>query len=407
MPIPQKLFSPVNSFIAGRQARQQEDYGNTRNALAQQELQTAQTQNALLGDPNATPEQLARAGRPDIGNSVINSRKFDHESKLKAAQQLSVLAQRALKLPDAASRRAFTRQATTMYAPVFEALGVDLAKGMAERDAVPDEELERVLQQAAAQSNQSQMETFEGPDGSILQRDPDDGKVTSVLGREPKPLVNVALPEQKYEDAATKAAGEAAGKAFSDIKERGRLATEELDSLRALRASDASTGPGAEAIAFTTQLAKQLGIPVSDKALERAAAIGQYGAAANNLVLNRQLAQKGPQTESDAKRIRDTLAKSSNVAEVNRAILDYNIALKGREMEAADFAENYRLDTGKVDGWERAWRQYLRDTPIATNHAKTGALIFYHQFRDKIQEADPTMSEEQIRQEWRRVSSGR
>jgi hypothetical protein len=51
MPIRQELADPFGSFVAGRQARQQEDYGRTRNALADMELQNApqemQRRNAL------------------------------------------------------------------------------------------------------------------------------------------------------------------------------------------------------------------------------------------------------------------------------------------------------------------------------------------------------------------------
>lgn len=44
MPIRQELSDPFGSFVAGRQARQREDYGRTRNALAEMELQDAPAQ---------------------------------------------------------------------------------------------------------------------------------------------------------------------------------------------------------------------------------------------------------------------------------------------------------------------------------------------------------------------------
>lgn len=52
MPTRQEYFSPANAFIQGRAARQQQDYGNTRNAMAQMELENApremQARNKLL-----------------------------------------------------------------------------------------------------------------------------------------------------------------------------------------------------------------------------------------------------------------------------------------------------------------------------------------------------------------------
>ena len=41
---------PFGSFIAGKQARQQEAYGETRNALAQQDLETGQLRNRMVQD---------------------------------------------------------------------------------------------------------------------------------------------------------------------------------------------------------------------------------------------------------------------------------------------------------------------------------------------------------------------
>jgi len=46
MPTRQELFSPANAFIQGQAARQQYDAGQTRNALAQMELQNAQREMA-------------------------------------------------------------------------------------------------------------------------------------------------------------------------------------------------------------------------------------------------------------------------------------------------------------------------------------------------------------------------
>jgi hypothetical protein len=58
-----------------------------------------------------------------------------------------------------------------------------------------------------------------------------------------------------------------------------------------------------------------------------------FSAKANETVLQRQLEQKGPQTEADAQRITQTGAQLTNTVDANRFILDVAKAQLKRDIE--------------------------------------------------------------------------
>lgn len=79
----------------GRTDALEDQYARTRNSLGSLELEEERRFNALANDPNATPEQFARAGRTGIGvanaltgigNNAAARQKMDAERVLLAAQ---------------------------------------------------------------------------------------------------------------------------------------------------------------------------------------------------------------------------------------------------------------------------------------------------------------------------------
>lgn len=72
----QQLFSPAGAFIDGRQARQQYDYGQTRNALADLDLQNApeqiKQQNALAGLRSEGAQQELDAGKAQQAYATLS-----------------------------------------------------------------------------------------------------------------------------------------------------------------------------------------------------------------------------------------------------------------------------------------------------------------------------------------------
>jgi hypothetical protein len=80
-----------------------------------------------------------------------------------------------------------------------------------------------------------------------------------------------------------------------------------------------------------------------------------FQAKANEAVLQRQLEQKGPQTESDAQRITQTGAQLTNTRDANRFILDVAKAQLKRDIEQRNFYDSWFTKNKTYDGAENAW----------------------------------------------------
>lgn len=209
------------------------------------------------------------------------------------------------------------------------------------------------------------------------------------------------------ETAASKAFGEEEGKAFSAVLENGRLASDKAASLRAMKDNPAVTGPTQDLKGAATALFSDLGVPVSPDRIAQVSNLQQYKGIANQLVLAEQLKQKGPQTESDAKRIAESFGKTTNIQEANRMIVNYQLAIADREAVLAQIADDHRQRTGKVDGWRDEVRKYVRETPLAGYNPKSGRLVFWNEYADAIREHNPSMSEEDIMSSWRKTYAAR
>ena len=80
-----------------------------------------------------------------------------------------------------------------------------------------------------------------------------------------------------------------------------------------------------------------------------------FQAKANETVLQRQLEQKGPQTESDAQRITQTGAQLTNTRDANKFILDVAKAQLKRDIEQRNFYDSWYTKNKTYDGAEDAW----------------------------------------------------
>ncbi|WP_324313646.1 hypothetical protein [Povalibacter sp.] len=223
---------------------------------------------------------------------------------------------------------------------------------------------------------------------------------------EGNPPVSVTL-DQRSETEAEKSYGRRVGEDFAQVLSDGRMAQDEKDILSTLRDNQARTGPTQDFRAAAGSLFADLGLPISESRLNQISDFGAYKAAANDLVLSKQMQQKGPQTDSDRVVIQATVANAKNLPEVNRMIVGYGLALADRKIERAEFAENYRQQTGKIEGWESAWRDYMRRTPLAGKNPKSGRLVFWNEYLDQMRAANPQASDEEIMDQWRRTYAAR
>ncbi|HEX7114963.1 MAG TPA: hypothetical protein VF193_07510 [Steroidobacter sp.] len=161
MPISQQLYSPGNAFIQGRAARQQQDYAQTRNQLAQMEA------------ANAPREIAAR-------NRLLDLQAQSAERQLSTEQAKTVYAtlQQAL---DSGRPREFILQQVPDLAKELAARNIDLASMDDESVMQLVDGLARKYAGEAGITPPVQLETIPIEGGGILQRDPTTGALKEIV----------------------------------------------------------------------------------------------------------------------------------------------------------------------------------------------------------------------------------
>lgn len=114
------------------------------------------------------------------------------------------------------------------------------------------------------------------------------------------------------------------------------------------------TGFGTEAKAAGARILGALGVKDAEKF---ATDTQTFQSNAIQAVLQKQLEQKGPQTESDAQRIEQIGAQLGKTKDANRFILDLAKEQLRRDVEQRNFYANWKRGPGKgsFDGAEDAW----------------------------------------------------
>lgn len=154
---------------------------------------------------------------------------------------------------------------------------------------------------------------------------------------------------------------EQAGKGAFNVKQYGEIATAARLAARTLPALDTqakildqgfTTGFGTEVKKAGASLLSALGVPEAEKFATDAQT---FLAATQQAVLQRQLEQKGPQTEADAQRITQTGAQLGNTVNANRFIIDVAKAQLKRDMEQREFYDKWWSKNKTYEGAEDAW----------------------------------------------------
>ena len=140
------------------------------------------------------------------------------------------------------------------------------------------------------------------------------------------------------------AISEAAGQA-SNIKSTLQTNLKILDN-------GLKTGFGTNTIAAAASVLSAFGLKDAEKYAGNAQ---MFTASLNQLVLREQQAQKGPQTESDAKRITATTAQLGNEVDANKFILKVAVAQANKTIAQRQFYAKWYKDNKTYDGAEDAW----------------------------------------------------
>jgi hypothetical protein len=168
-----------------------------------------------------------------------------------------------------------------------------------------------------------------------------------------------ASTSQVYLPPQPKAEQEARGKFLVDdyktISTTARNAAKTLpaiDTNLSLLDKGFKTGFTAETQAGAASILGALGIP---DAKDFATNAQLFRAKTNDIVLQKQLEQKGVQTAADADRITSTGAQLGNTPEANRFLLDVAKAQLKRDIDQRNFYDKWWEKNKTYDGAENAW----------------------------------------------------
>lgn len=167
------------------------------------------------------------------------------------------------------------------------------------------------------------------------------------------PGTTVQLPPQEKAEQADR--GKMLVAEYNDISKAAKLAAKTLPSIDAnLRILDKgfSTGFGTETKAAGASVLAALGVADADKFATNAQV---FQAKATEAVLQKQLEQKGPQTESDAKRIDMIGSQLGKTTGGNKFLLTTAKEQLKRDMEQRAFYDKWWKNNKTYDGAEDAW----------------------------------------------------
>jgi hypothetical protein len=177
--------------------------------------------------------------------------------------------------------------------------------------------------------------------------------VALAQAKAPKTTVNLGK-QQEAEDVAF---GKVLVSDFEEVRKLADSGRTQLANLKvAQRVLDAGfkTGFGTEWKAAAASVLSALGVKDATKFATNAQV---FLAQSRGALLTKQLEQKGPQTENDAKRIDQTGAALGNTVNANRFILAHAEAIAERNIERAAFWQKYRRENGTFDGADEAYAE--------------------------------------------------
>jgi hypothetical protein len=163
----------------------------------------------------------------------------------------------------------------------------------------------------------------------------------------------VYLPPQPKAEQEKR--GELLVKQYGAVSDQAGIAIKTLPAIQSnlkVLENGFNTGFGTEAQAAAAKVLGALGVQDAEKYATTAQI---FNANATQAVLQRQLEQKGPQTESDAQRIKETGAQLGNTAGGNKFMLTVAQEQLKRDVEQRNFYDKWWKSNKTYDGAEDAW----------------------------------------------------
>lgn len=160
--------------------------------------------------------------------------------------------------------------------------------------------------------------------------------------------------DQRLENRESADKGALNVKNYGDLQTAAGSARKENSLLSAMERNPIDTSKAAPVT--TTAMAWLASAGLGGEQAKRIASNAQqFNAAAMELVLQKQLAQKGPQTESDARRLEQTVASLGNTREANSAIIAFSKAANNKTIAQERFYADWWRKHRTYEGADSAW----------------------------------------------------
>jgi hypothetical protein len=163
----------------------------------------------------------------------------------------------------------------------------------------------------------------------------------------------IYLPPQEKEEQGAR--GKMLVDQYGKISDQAGIAIKTIPSIQsnlAILDKGFDTGFGTETQAAAAKVLGALGVADAEKYATNAQT---FSANATQAVLQKQLEQKGPQTESDAQRITQIGAQLGNTKEANKILLTVAQEQLKRDVEQRNFYDKWWKTNKTYDGAEDAW----------------------------------------------------
>ena len=386
---------PVNPFVQYGQMQQlqQNEQANQLNQMKMQEMQRGMEEtNAMRRlDPNSE-SYLADITRisPEKGFAFGKMRQ---EAKTAATEgqikDTKLLADKLALLPDA-YRMADTPEAylalhqsvhaDPVLGPYLKSLGATPEKGMATLQNAVQTGKFNELRMGSMQSVSQLLDSMKTqPDAALMQQlgypQTPAGYEAFRQAQRTEPRERLLTPEELKQKLQIAAASRAPGTTvnmvseraeqgargkmlvddFSTITKSAQLAVKTIPSIEAnlnILNKGFDTGFGTETIAAGANVLAALGVKDANKYATDAQ---MFKSKATEAVLQKQLEQKGPQTESDAQRIDAVGAQLGKTKDANQFVLTVAKEQLKRDIDQRNFYANWYKNNKTYDGAEDAW----------------------------------------------------
>jgi len=190
----------------------------------------------------------------------------------------------------------------------------------------------------------------------------------------PPAVTNIRMPP--LEGAEQKAKGELNVAQYKDVSAAANLATKTLPSIDTnlnILNKGFETGFGTETVAAGAKLLAAMGVPNAQTFATNAQV---FQAKATEAVLQKQLEQKGPQTESDAQRIDQIGSQLGKTTNANKFLLTVAKEQLKSDVDRRNFYDNWWKQNKTYEGAENAWYagdggKSLFDRPALKSYIKS------------------------------------